>query len=134
MLIFIRVLRFLWRHKGATLLTIALLAVIGSLLISLYRARSLADDYQVQLANYDVVTRLHEGAFLQQTARADLAETLIREYNPQPGTKAAYHAEVKIVYKTRTVRVPIVEQKIVYRDKKIEISGDIDDDGIDLSY
>jgi len=68
---------------------------------------------------------LHEGAYLQQTAMVELYETLIREYNPQPTTELAYQAQVKIVTKTRTIRVPVVETKIVYRDENIDITGDI---------
>ena len=129
------ILRFCWRHKLATLISIASLVIITALSVQLWRSRAMADNYQDQLANYDVVTKLHEGAYLQQTQRADLLESLIREYNPQPGTDAAYQAAVEIRYKTRTIKIPVVETRIEYRDKYITINGQQTDPGnIDLSY
>ena len=122
------VMRWLWRRKWYCLIILLALAGLTALTVKLWQARATAAAYQEQLANYDFVTQIHEGAYLQQTAQLELYETLIREYSPQPGTELAYQAQVKVVYKTRTIKVPVVETKIVYRDENIDISGDISDD------
>lgn len=119
------VLQWLWSRKWYVLIVIAFSACLMALGVKLWRANDRANDYQRQLANYDVVTQIHEGAYLQQTAQLELAETLIREYSPQPGSEVAYQAAVKVITKTRTIRVPIVETKLVYADENIDISGDI---------
>ncbi len=110
-------------HKAAALIAaiaLVLLSVAGYYLIK-WRAQS--NDYVRQLQSYQAVVEIHEGAYLQQTARLDLAETLIREYSPQPATDLGYHAEVKVVYQTRRIEVPVVNTVIEYRDKYITITG-----------
>ncbi len=139
------VMRWLWARKWYVAICLGFSAALIALTVKLWRADGLADDYQRQLASYDAVVQIHEGAYLQQTAQLELAETLIREYSPQPTTELAYQAQVKVVTKTRTIRVPVVETKIVYVDKNIEITGDISSDNgadkcadgtctLDLSY
>jgi hypothetical protein len=118
-------LKWLWSRKWYVLIIIAFSVCLIALGVRLWRANDRANDYQRQLANYDAVVQIHEGAYLQQTAQLELAETLIREYSPQPGTEVAYQAAVKIVTKTRTIRVPVVETRIEYRDSNIEINGDL---------
>jgi hypothetical protein len=120
-------LRAIWAwiksHKSTVIVAVVsliLLSVAGYYLIK-WRAQS--QDYVRQLRSYQAVVEIHEGAYLQQTAKLDLAETLIREYSPQPATDLGYHAEVKIVYKTRRVEVPVVNNVIEYRDKYITITG-----------
>lgn len=122
------VLKWLWSRKWYVLIVMLALAGLIALGVKLWQANNRADDYQVQLANYDVVTQIHEGAYLQQTAQLELAETLIREYSPQPGSEVAYQAVVKVITKTRTIRVPVVETRIEYRDDNIEINGDLTGD------
>lgn len=127
-------LKWLWPRKWYVLIVIIAAACCIALGVRLWRANDRANDYQRQLANYDVVTQLHEGAYLAQTARLDLAETLIREYSPQPGTQVAYECKATIEYQTRTIRVPVAETKIVYRDRYIDIDGRvISDDGPDVA-
>lgn len=116
-------LKWLWSRKWYVLIIIAFSVCLIALGVRLWRANDRANDYQRQLANYDAVVQIHEGAYLQQTAQLELAETLIREYSPQPTTELAYTAGVKVIYKTRTVKVPVVETRIEYRDKYIEITG-----------
>lgn len=137
------VLQWLWSRKWYVLIVIAFSACLIALGVKLWRANDRANDYQRQLASYDAVVEIHEGAYLQQTAQLELADTLIREYNPQPTTEVAYTAGVKVVYKTRTVTVPVVETRIEYRDNNIEITGKPSDPGdtcsdgscsIDLTY
>lgn len=122
-------LKWLWHRKWYVAICLAFLAALIAMAVKLWRADNLADDYQRQLASYDAVVEIHEGAYLQQTAQLELAETLIREYSPQPTTQVAYQAAIKVVTKTRTIRVPVVETKLVYRDDNIDISGDISCDG-----
>lgn len=137
------ILLWLWRRKWYVAISLAFSAALIALAVKLWRADDLADDYQKQLASYDAVVEIHEGLYLAQTAQLELAETLIREYSPQPGTELAYQAQVKVIYKTRTIKVPVVETRIEYRDKYIEITGTPSDPGdtcadgscsIDLSY
>jgi hypothetical protein len=117
--------QFLWRHKVASVVVTVLLLVISWLGVRLWTARADSADLTRQLASYDAVVEIHEGAYLQQTAQLELAETLIREYSPQPGSEVAYQAVVKVITKTRTIRVPVVETRIEYRDSNIEINGDL---------
>lgn len=135
-------LAWLWRQKWYILIIAVATVAMISMAVKLWQARAAAVSYQDQLAIYDAVSMLHEGAYQQQTAMVELYETLIREYNPQPTTEVAYQAQVKIVYKTRTVQVPVVEHVIEYRDKLIAIdakpaTGETCESGtcnIDLSY
>ena len=135
-------LAWLWKRRWYVVIAAAALTCVVSLLVKLWRADRRADEYAAQLATYDVVSMLHEGAYQQQTAMVELYETLIREYNPQPTTELAYQAQVKVIYKTRTVTVPVIERVIEYRDKLITIdakpaAGETCDGGtcaVDLSY
>ena len=118
-------LKWLWSRRWYVVICLAFSAALIAMVVKLWRAGDLADNYQRQLASYDAVVEIHEGAYLQQTAQLELAETLIREYSPQPTTQVAYQAAIKVVTKTRTIRVPVVETKIVYHDENIDITGDI---------
>lgn len=129
------ILRFIWRHKASFAILLIFSVVVLYIGIKFYGVRRDNADYIRQLQSYEVVTKIHEGAYLQQTAQLELAETLIREYSPQPTTEVAYQAGVKVIYKTRTVHVPVIETRIEYRDKYIEIAGtQTKPDAIDLSY
>lgn len=105
------ILRGIWnfikRHWIATLIVVALLSLLTFAGAKLWQARAQAQDYVRQLQSFEAVTEIHEGAYLQQTARLDLAETLIRQYNPAPRTEVAYQVKTQIVYRTRTVTVEI---------------------------
>lgn len=125
----VAILKWLWFRRWYVVIIVASAACMIALGVRLWRAQEQADDYQRQLASYDAVVEIHEGAYLAQTAQLDLAETLIREYSPQPTMQVAYQAAIKVVTKTRTIRVPVVETKLVYRDDNIDISGDISCDG-----
>lgn len=135
--------KFIWKHRGATLIFLCFSVAFIWLGTKFAVARRLNRDYVRQLQNYEAVTEIHEGAYLAQTARLDLAETLIREYNPQPGTKLAYQAQVQIVYQTRTIKVPVVETQAVYSDDHISVDGHVTTDdtkpcptvtALDLAY
>ena len=95
-------LKWLWSRRWYVVICLAFSAALIAMVVKLWRAGDLADNYQRQLASYDAVVEIHEGAYLAQTAQLDLAETLIREYSPQPTTELAYQAQVKVVTKTRT--------------------------------
>jgi len=124
---FLLILRAIWKwiktHKAAAVIAVVSLALLSVCLYYLIKARAQGDDYVRQLQSYQAVVEIHEGAYLQQTARLDLAETLIREYSPQPATDLGYHAEVKVIYQTRRIEVPVVNTAIEYRDKYITITG-----------
>jgi len=127
-------LSFLWRHKVATLIVAALIAVCIYLLIMTLRARHTSDEYVKQLQNYEIVTKANETAWLQQALRADLAEAQVADYAGQAGAQVAYQCEATIEHQTRTIRVPVVETKIVYTDRYIDIDGRvISADGPDVS-
>jgi hypothetical protein len=127
-------LSFLWRHKVATVIVAALISVCIYLMIMTLRARHTSDEYVKQLQNYEIVTKANETAWLQQTLRADLAEAQVADYAAQAGAQVAYHCEATIEYQTRTIRVPVAETKIVYRDRYIAIDGRvISDDGPDVA-
>lgn len=136
-------LSFLWRHKVATLIVAALISVCIYLMIMTLRARHTSDEYVRQLQNFEIVTKANETAWLQQTLRADLAEAQVADYAAQAGAQVAYQAQVQVVYQTRTVKIPVVETQIVYRDDHIDIDGHVTIDdaklcpavtGLELTY
>lgn len=118
-----RVWTWIKSHKSTVAVAVVALILLAVAGYYLHKARSQSDDYVRQLQSYQAVVEIHEGAYLQQTAALGLAETLIREYSPQPGTELAYSAEVKVVYKTRRVEVPVVNNVIEYKDRYITITG-----------
>jgi hypothetical protein len=123
------VLSFVRRHLAAVIIAIIAIIALAVAGYYLHQSRKLADDYARQLANYDVVTQLHEGAYLQQTAQLELAETLIREYSPQPRTDVAYQAVVKVVYRTRTITVPVTDGAGHAGDDHITVTAAVTTDG-----
>lgn len=112
-------LSFLWRHKAAVAIFILALISVIVLGVKLAQARRTAAGYVEQLEDYQVVTRLNESAFMQATAALDLKDTLIDGLNLPRNQSVAYAAEVRIIQKTRTVRVPVVERVAVVDDDLI---------------
>lgn len=110
---------FLWKNKVAVLVGLVGLALSITLGVKLYQSRSVADSYADQLQDFAVVTRLNESAFMQATASVELQDSLIDGLGLPRDQSVAYAADVRIVYATRTVRVPVVERVAVVDDDLI---------------